>query len=62
MDNKNGYYKGLLELNGFRTPFIVYASSDAHAAEKVMENEICGLQEVTISHLEGPYKSAHAEV
>ncbi len=59
MENKNGYYKGLLELDGFKTPFIVYASSNKHAAEKVLENGLFGLEEAVISQLEGPYQSTH---
>jgi len=55
MGRSNGYYKGFLEMNGFKTPFIVYASSSEHAAAKALKNIGSKLEGAVIQDLEGPY-------
>ena len=57
MEQKHGYYTGCLELNGFKTPFVVYAGSNEQAALKALD----GLQEhmkgAVVYKVEGPYQS-----
>jgi len=55
MGRSNGYYKGCLEMNGFKTPFVVYASSAEHAATKALKNVGSRLNGAIIQDLEGPY-------
>ncbi len=55
MENRNGYYRGLLETDGFRRAFVVFAKSDEHASEKALKNAPEGLEDAIISELEGPY-------
>ena len=57
MNKSSGYYKGCIELNGFKTPFIVFASSNDHAAKKALQ-DVAHLQGAMIYELEGPYPTA----
>ena len=52
-----GYYKVLLELNGLKTPLIVYASSDSHAATKALDDMCDDLPGALVREIEGPYYS-----
>jgi|GEM_PF-4778198 len=51
----NGYYRGCLETNGFKTPFIVYASSTEHAIDKALKGVGPRLENTTIQEVKGPY-------
>lgn len=53
--NANGYYKGCLELNGFKTPFIVYATSEEQAIDKAMRGANTRIENATIREIKGPY-------
>lgn len=55
MGRSNGYYKGYLEMNGFKTPFVVYAASAEHATKKALKNVGSRLEHAIIQDLEGPY-------
>jgi len=56
MKNTYGYYKGWLELNGFKTPFVVYADSDIQAETKALHG-VRGISGAIIHTLEGPYQT-----
>ena len=57
MKELNGYYKGCLELNGFKTPFVVYASSNEHAEKKALSRFNDWQEGAIIQNLEGPYQN-----
>ncbi|MBI3440628.1 MAG: hypothetical protein HY052_02300 [Proteobacteria bacterium] len=54
MSKSSGYYKGCIALNGFKTPFIVFALSNGHAAKKALK-EVEHLEGAMIYEIEGPY-------
>jgi hypothetical protein len=55
-----GYYRVFLDHGGFRTPFIVYASSDRHAVIKTLDS--CGedYAGASVNSIEGPYWDTQA--
>lgn len=55
MSNSPGYYKGCIELNGFKTPFIVFASSNDHAVQKALKDVGVYLPGAVVHEIEGPY-------
>lgn len=55
MGRASGYYKGCLEMNGFKTPFVVYATSAEHATSKALKNIGSRLEFAVVQDLEGPY-------
>jgi len=55
MTHADGYYKGSIELNGFKTPFIVFASSNDHAAKKALKDVIHLPGGAIIHEIQGPY-------
>ena len=60
MSKRPGYYKGCLELNGHKSPFIVYATSGEHAAKKAVDGAKLDMKGARISEIEGPlYQFAH---
>lgn len=54
MSKEIGYYKGCIELNGFKTPFVVFASSNDDAVKKALK-DVSHLEGASINEIEGPY-------
>lgn len=55
MSKDTGYYRGILEHDGLKTTFIVFALSDKQAASKALNK----LEGAKVSELEGPYLYMH---
>ncbi len=57
MSKLAGYYKGCLELHGFKTTFIVYASSNENAMKKALDDAEFDLPGARVHEIEGPYQN-----
>lgn len=59
MSKQSGYYKVLLEHEGFATPqIIVYAASGAEAALKALEGVEVVYPGATVQDIEGPFTNS----
>ncbi len=55
--NLAGYYKGCLELHGFKSTFVVYASSSEHAVKKALDDAELEMPGARVHEIEGPYQN-----
>ena len=57
MKRTYGFYKGCLVRDGFKTMFVVYASSSEHAVKKALHSVREELAGAKLQEIEGPYYS-----